>query len=359
MLTDRARRAEYDGYLEQTQKNEKLSSVFDDAPPDVTAILAAVEQAAARAVAASVAPSAPAARPSTPSMPVPPGARPSTPSMPVPPGARPSTPSMPVPPGARPSTPSMPAVSPSGPLPPGISQEEALRLRREALARKLVGGTTRPTPAPTPRASVPAMSVADIERAAEAMRVRREAALAEAKREQVARLLDAGEAAMAREDYAGAANSYRLAASLAPDDAAVQAMCAEALQRAMAALAEGYWKQAMYEEGQERWSDAALSFSRVCTGKPGHALAHERVAFATLKAGGNARRAVDFARKAVELDPRKPDYHVTLGRAYAAAGLEKSAGGELDRALDLAPADSRVKALVAAARSALSKKDER
>jgi hypothetical protein len=391
VLTDRARRAEYDAYLEQTQKNAKMSSVFDDSPPDVTAILAAVEQAAARAIALAPPPSAPSqpavARPSTASMPVPgaplgdrrpstasmqvPGAplgdrRSSTPSMPVP-GAplgdrRPSTPSMPVP-GAdrRPSSGAMPAVTDT-PLPPGISPEEALRLRREALARKLAGGARRPTPAPTPtaapapRPSVPAMSVAELERAAEALRARREAALAEAKREQVKRLLDAGAAAMAQEDYAASANSYRLAASVAPDDAAVQATCADALQKAMAALADGYWKQAAYEEGQERWSDAALSYSRVCTGQPGNALAHERVAFATLKAAGNARRAVDFARRAVELQPKKPDYHVTLARAYGAAGLEKSANGELDRALELAPGDPRVKALIASARTALSPK---
>src|SRR6185437_1105508 len=161
---------------------------------------------------------------------------------------------------------------------------------------------------PAPRPSVPAMSVADLERAAEALRARREAALAEAKREQVTRLLDAGAAAMVQEDYAGAANSYRLAASVAPDDPAVQATCADALQRAMASLADGYWKQAAYEEGQERWNDAALSYSRVCTGQPGNALAHERVAFTTLKASGNARRAVEFARRAVELQPKKPDY---------------------------------------------------
>src|SRR5262249_13125308 len=127
----------------------------------------------------------------------------------------------------------------------------------------------------------------------------------------------------------------------------------DALQKVAVANADGYWKQALYEEGQERWAEAALSYSKVCTGKPDSAQAHERVAHATLKSSGNARRAVDFARRAIELDPKRPEYRVTLARAYAAAGLEKSANSELERALELAPKDPKVQALVASARTGM------
>ena len=346
VLTTRERRAEYDEYLEQTSRNRAMSAVFEEPGQDVGAVLAAVEQAAAQALAEQerMRASTPASHPSSPRLtpPVPP--QPSAFS----PDPR-STPAI----SARPSTASQPAPS----------AEEILRQRREALARKLTAGR-RPSgvmqSVPSPSGSRPAvvpMDPAVAERAAEAMRLRREAALADAKRVQLQGHLDAGRAALERGDYPAAVNAYRIAASLEPDDPKVQATCNEALQTAAAALADGYWKQAMYEEGQDRWSEAALSYAKVCTGKPNNAAAHERVAFATLKSGGSARRAVDFARKAIELDPRKPDYHVTLARAYGAAGLDKSAQGELDRALALAPKDPRVQALVGHAKTALSPKD--
>ena len=250
------------------------------------------------------------------------------------------------------------APPPVAPSAAALSPEEILRQRREALARKLSGGR-RPSSLSGMNAVRPPveMDPAVAERTAEALRLRQEAAIAEGTRAQVARYLEAGRLALDKKDFAGAANSFRIAASLAPDDAAVRATCDEALREAAVALADGYWKQALHEESEERWADAALSYSRVCAGRPDNALAHERVAFATLKSSTNARRAVEFARRAVEIDARKPEYHVTLGRAYGAAGLEKSAVAELDRALELAPKDPRIAALVSGARSAFPRKE--
>lgn len=314
VLTVAQRRTEYDEYLAQTQRNRNASAVLDQAKQEVEAILAAVEQAAAQALAAQQAAAPQASRPASGRAPLP--------------------------------------VAPTQ----GLSQEELLRQRREALARKLMGGRRPGAPGAAPsQPTAPApMDPAIAERASEALRQRQEAAIADAKRAQVNKYLEAGRAAMASADFAGAANSFRIASSLAPDDAAVQASCNEALQKVAVALADGYWKQALYEEGNNRWAEAALSFSKVCTGRPDDAHAHERVAFATLKSAGNSRRAVDFARRAIELEPKRPEFRVTLARAYAAAGLEKSASSELDRALELGPKDPKVQALVAAAREALT-----
>ena len=172
---------------------------------------------------------------------------------------------------------------------------------------------------------------------------------------QVNRYLEAGRAALERQDFPAAANSYRIAASLVPEDAAVQVTCTAALQRVAVALADGYWKQAVYEESQSRWAEAALSYSKVCAGRADSAPAHERVAYTTFKAGTNPRRAVEFARRAIELDPRKAEYRVTLARTYAAAGLDKSAQSELDRALELAPKDAKIQAMIAQVRTASPK----
>src|SRR5262249_43057466 len=118
-------------------------------------------------------------------------------------------------------------------------------------------------------------------------------------------------------------------------------------QLAAMALADGYWKQGEYEAQQNDWADAAVSFSKVVNGRPDDPAANERAAFAILKSSGNTRRAVELARRAVELEPRKPEFHLTLAQAYAAAGLEKSAEAEIERAAQLAPQHPRVAELLA------------
>jgi hypothetical protein len=314
-LANAQRRKEYDEYLATTASNRAMSAALEQPGDELAIIEAALKQAAAAAVAKNAAPAAPAN-------------------------------------GAR--------VAPVVPSAPPVSADEALRLRREALARKLTGGRrTAPNPAAlraTPPVRPPEMDPEIAARAAEALRVRHEAAVADAKRQQVHRYIDAGKAAMERNDFAAGANAFRIAASLEPDDEKVQAVCKEAMQRAAVALADGYRKQAAYEEGQERWAEAALSYSKVCSGSPDDAHAHERVAYATLRSSNNVRRAVEFARRAVELAPKSPEFRVTLARAYAAAGLGKSCHGELDRALTLAQGNARVQAMVAQAR-ALAPKD--
>lgn len=316
VLASAQRRKEYDEYLATTVKNRAMSAVLDQQPADIAAIEAALKRAAAEAVAAN---------------------------------------------RYEAVVPQPPPSGPRAPMPsaPPVSADEALRLRREALARKLTGGQRRTAPSPasiraTPPVRPPEMDPEIAARAAEALRLRHEAAIADARRQQVQRYIEAGRAAMDRGDFAAGANSYRIAASLEPDDEKVQAVCNEAMKLAATALADGYRKQAAYEESQERWAEAALSYSKVCAGRPDDALAHERVAYVTLKSSSNVRRAVEFARKAVELAPKMPEIRITLARAYAAAGLEKSSSGELDRAHELAAGNPRVQALVAQARATIA-----
>jgi curved DNA-binding protein CbpA len=365
VLTVKERRAEYDEYLQQTLRNRAMSAMLDQAPRDMAAVQAAVEEAAAAAVDAlgpgryeRIAPppaSGPPGSVRSPMASVPdlgggrsPSVRPPMGSVPDLGARRPSV---------RPPMSSAPD-SAQTPVPfsgPPASSDEALRARREALARKLLGGQRRPAPAAPPPPKPAPMTAEMAQRAAEALQQRREAAIAEARRQQLNRYMDTGRSALDRQDFAAAANAYRIALALAPDDPRVQATCNEAMGLAAAALAEGYWKQAVYEEGQGRWGEASLSYSKVCAGQPQNFRAHERVAFTTLKSGGNVRRAVEYARKAVEISPSTPELRVTLAQAYASAGLEKSAQGELDRARELAPNDPKVQALIAQVRAASPK----
>ena len=312
VLTAKDRRAEYDEYLVQTQKNRVMAAIIEQTPRDVARVQAAVDVAAGAPVTEHA--SSPGRYASEPA-PRPPVSDPSAMS------ARPAADPAPVP-------------------------VEDAKSRRATLARKLSGTMRRPTPpSSSSSSSSPSQDPESLQRTAEALRVRHDASVAAARRAQLQSHLDQGKSALDQQQFAAAANAYRIAASLAPDDQAVQATCAEAVRLADAALADGYWRQALYEEGQDRWAEAALSYSKVCNGRPTSAKAHERVAVATLKSSANIRRAVDFARRAVELEPKSAQFRLTLASAYMAAGLERSALGEIERALELAPGDQKIKDL--------------
>ena len=219
------------------------------------------------------------------------------------------------------------------------STEDAVVLRRQTFARRLSGARPAATPA----------NPAAVERADEARRAYHEQAEHEARRAHLAESLEQGRLAIDRRDYDSALQAYRRVATLAPNDTDIQSTCRDGIRLAASMLADGYWEDAVQSEREGRWEEAALAYAKVCAGRPDDARAHERVAHTTLKLG-NMRRAVEFARKAVEIAPGTALFHVTLARAYAAAGLEKSAHGELDRALALAPSDDRIRYLVARVR---------
>lgn len=232
--------------------------------------------------------------------------------------------------------------------PPGPDPSEAERrqkaLRREAFARKLRGGSLRPPP------TAPSQPPQDPRAAAEALRVRYEAAMVDAKRKQVDKYLASARESYAAKDWPAVTNFYRLASHLAPQDAALQHEAQGAVQEAAAALADGFMRQAEFESNQERWPEAAASFLKVCSGRPEDAKAHDRAAFAMMKAGTDNRQAVDLARRAVELAPKQPLYRITLAHVYKASNLDTSAEAELVRASELAAGEPKLEEMVKQAR---------
>ena len=336
VLTSKSKRVEYDDYIEQSRQNRSMAALIEQTSSDIATVVSALD-ASARAMVGDAEPSAPAGPPAPDR-----AGEPRAPAVITGPGGPLAAAG-----AVRPSSPSMPAVS--------------LQERREQLARKLSGGLRRPSsmtmqavtgPLPGAPPSAPSSEGRSPEsvRAAEVLRSRYDAARIEALRLQIERYVTLGKGALERKDYAGAANAYRIAASLDQADEDLQRASAETQQLAATVLAEGYLKQAEYEENHERWEDAAISYAKVCAGRPEEALPHERAAYAILKAGGNVRKAVELARRAVELGPEAPEYRLTLARAYAAAGLAKSANGEIARAAELARNDARMRELVAQVR---------
>lgn len=153
--------------------------------------------------------------------------------------------------------------------------------------------------------------------------------------------------AKAAGDWASVANALRMAISHYPDDATFKEELAIAEKKAIEQLADQYWKQGLYEREQGNWQGAEKSFRRVVDARPQDALALDAAAAAALKAGGNLHEAADFAKRAVELEPRNAEFQTTLGHIYLQAKQLAAARATLKRAIELDAGLERARTLLA------------
>jgi curved DNA-binding protein CbpA len=303
-LSDKERRAEYDVYLEERRQSRGLEELMADALEEVKRIEANVER--------EVRSQEPLASP--------------TPSP-------------------------FPAQGPSRMPPPvAIAPQPSIDVaaRRDALARRLLGGrqsaVSSTPPAGTAASITPApMATSD---AMAALRRRYQERVKLAKSAEARKYVANAEAAAAAGDFIASANAFRIALQLAPEDANLQRRGAEAQTKADVLLSETYARQARYEEKNEQWPEAARSWSRVCRGRPGDALAHERAANAIVKSGGDLHEAARLAKRACELVGNNANFRVTLAIVFEAAGLGLNARRELETAAQLAPQDDTIRLML-------------
>jgi curved DNA-binding protein CbpA len=136
--------------------------------------------------------------------------------------------------------------------------------------------TRQPAP-PRPAAALPTGPTP--EQARQALRRQLDARHSEAKR-----LFDEGVRAAAHGDRVGAAEAYRKASMLSPNDPVLAAAHADARREASAVASDAYFRQAEMEEQFGHWAEAARSWRRVTEARPGDAHARERLANALLEA---------------------------------------------------------------------------
>lgn len=252
-------------------------------------------------------------------------------------------------PGGMPSAPPAAATAPPPSAPAGPSAAE-LQARREALARRLLGGTgrapsavARPSATPEPVNPHKYASSAD---AVDALKRRYEERLDQANAAQIRRYADAAEQALAKNDLANAASALSLAVKFAPNDVALAMRYQEIKNKADVLLAESYIKQAGYEERQQRWPEAARSWARVARIRPEDARAQDRTAHCLLQAAGDMHEAAEHAKRAVALEPGTALYHVTLAEVYAKAGLTASARRAAETGLAVDPKNASLLAVL-------------
>ncbi|HEX8790153.1 MAG TPA: DnaJ domain-containing protein [Polyangiaceae bacterium] len=306
-LTSAEKRAEYDAYLEEQRRSRGIEELLADALAEVKRAEETAEREA-RAAASS-----------------------------------PSQPNM--------QAVTAPAAAPQPPKPSAV--EVSAAARRDALARRLLGGAragSSPSAPSMPAAAKPsapaAPPVPTTAGAMEALRNRYELRKSQARDAQARKYVAAGEAALASNDPVSAANAFRVAASLAPNDEALQKRADDAQIAADRILADTYAKQAHYEEKNGQWTEAARSWMRVVKGRPQDAHANERAANAMVKAGGDLHEASRLAQQACALKPENHHYRVTLANVYLAAGLTLNARRELETAAQRAPHDDTIQAML-------------
>jgi curved DNA-binding protein CbpA len=239
-----------------------------------------------------------------------------------------------------------PPVVPTTPVPErtsGIQLSD--QARRDALARRLLGGRGAPvmTPQPSPAVQQPSSDP-------DALRRHYEQKISAVREHMSKEHTGAAEAAVAANDWVAASNAYRLALQVNPDDERLQRALAEVQTKANAVLAEAYRKQAQYEEKSIKYAEAARSWQRVARALPDDSGAHFRAAWCLFKDGSEPektlREASVLAQRAVALEPKRVEYRTTLAEIYLAAGLTLNAKRELEAAARLAPDDANIEALL-------------
>ncbi len=244
------------------------------------------------------------------------------------------------------NSPPVVAPSPSQPIPAPKLLDE--RGRRELLALRLGRHSKNPSmPAPASGPKLP-VSAPPPEKSSDPDALKRlfEERLTQARSMQARKHVEAGDIALADDDVVAAATSYKTALSFTPDDAEIAQKLADVSDRANEALADAYRKQAIYEEKNGQWVEAARSWTRAAKLLPNDLDVQDSAAKAIVQGSGDLHEAATFAQRAANASPDSARFRKTLGSVYLAAGLKKNAKRELEAAARISPDDDTIQDLL-------------
>lgn len=154
---------------------------------------------------------------------------------------------------------------------------------------------------------------------------------------------ESGMKAFAEERWLEAAGSVRLAIVFDPANEAIRDAFGDVQRRAHAERAKQLLREARGALEMRDPKDALRLFEEALLYAPHDAEANHTAARLLLVLGEDARRAKEYAQRAVELQPEVALHRRTLGQIYAAAGLVANARRELGAALKLDPSDREAK----------------
>jgi curved DNA-binding protein CbpA len=238
-----------------------------------------------------------------------------------------------------------PAPSKPASVVPGTPEHERMLRKRELLERRLRGRSRRPsqssvrsTPAPTARVGRRA-ALRDLTRSL------KETAALTGGVDRAQNHLENARIAEAEGDLAAAATALRMAIALDSTNQSVQQDYERVSSQLRVQLLDIHRQQAKYEEDNNMWAAASISWAKVADAAPDDPVAPRRAAKAILAAGGDLRKARDFAHRSLEVKPDVLETRLLLARIYIDAGMDNSAANELDEAAKLDPKHEMVKNL--------------
>ena len=147
-------------------------------------------------------------------------------------------------------------------------------------------------------------------------------------------------------DLAKASASLRMAMALSPSEEHIKDEYNRVNTNLKIQLVDIHKEQALYEEDNEMWAPAAISWAKVAQGLPDDAVPLRRAAYAIFRAEGDLHKAREYAHRSLEIDPSSVSTQLVLGRIYLAAGMDKSARRHLEEAAKLDPSHEMVKNLL-------------
>ena len=242
------------------------------------------------------------------------------------------------------------ATVPSKPSPsvvPGTPEYDRMQRKRELLQRKLGGRSRQPPGRSRPVRSMPAPTVKVGRRTAlrDLTRSLKQTAGLTGGVDRAEQHIDDARVAEADGDLAAAATALRMAIALDSSRADLQEHYQRVNSHLRVQLLDIHREQAKYEEDNNLWAAASISWAKVAEASPDDPVAPRQAARALMNAGGDLRKSRDFALRSLELAPDSLDTRLLLARIYIGAGMDNSAAKELDEAAKLDPGHEMVKNL--------------
>ncbi len=230
-------------------------------------------------------------------------------------------------------------------LEPGTPEHDRMQRKRELLERKLRGRSPRRSVKPVRSIPVPTAKVGQKTALRDLTRSLKQTAVLTGGVDRADRHIDNARVAEADGDLAGAANALRMAIALDASRAELQTEYQRVNSHLRVQLLDIHREQAKYEEENNLWAAASISWAKVAEAAPEDATAPGRAAKALMAAGGDLRKARDFALRSLELAPDSLETRLLLTRIYIGAGMDASASNELEEAAKLDPGHEMVKNL--------------
>ncbi|KPK50753.1 MAG: hypothetical protein AMJ63_13890 [Myxococcales bacterium SG8_38_1] len=249
--------------------------------------------------------------------------------------------------GAAPQTaPSKPGPSRSAPsVVPGTPEHERMLRKRELLERRLGGRSRRPASSPARSIPTPTARVGQRTALRDLTRSLKQTAALTGGVDRAQNHLENARIAEAQGDLAAAATALRMAIALDSADVSLKDHYRRVNSQLRVQLLDIHRDQAKYEEDNNMWAAASISWAKVADAAPDDPVAPRRAAKALLTAGGDLRKARDYALRSLELKPDALESRLLLARIYIDAGMDNSAVKELEEAAKLDPKHEMVKNL--------------